>query len=390
LLIAVKEAIIIAGMVTGYGVIYACDGNVDEQTTWRVSWCIPAPFALTVIYIMYYAPPSPRWLVLWHRSDEAREALRAIWPHRTDEDLAQEVTDIEHSLEGFDDAEGDADVTADGVEGAGAPSSKATEEPDGQQQQQQQQASEGVMAQLKKVLGFPCSAPEKRKWARLGTAAGALVGGLGLVFFQQLTGQPTVLYYAQTIFINAGFTLEEAKSSDLIVGGSKFAATLVSVPLVDRLGRKPLLFFGISIMCVALMLLAIGFAVGWQGPVLGALILFVCGYQFSFGPITWVVISELFPLHSRARALGLSVATNFALNLIATFVNGPLGEALGGTVLFSFYCVMCAVSIVFVYFFLPETKGKTLEEIDEMMSSNDVLPALAWLLNKKPVQDYKL
>ena len=113
--------------------------------------------------------------------------------------------------------------------------------------------------------GGPCSRDEQRKWAALCAARRPLVAGLGLVVLQQVTGQPTVLYYAQTIFNSAGMSTSAAKYSDLIVGCSKLVATLCSVPLVDRLGRRPLLFMGIAIMAVALLLLTLGFGVGSSG-----------------------------------------------------------------------------------------------------------------------------
>jgi len=362
LTIAGKELFIIIGMVTGYGVIAICDGAVNEWITWRISWSVPGFFAIGVVWIMLYAPSSPRWLVLKGRLAESADALRQLWPEMSADEAAREADETLRSLD---------DVPKD----------------DGPAVAAEEEAS-------KKAFN-PCSEEEKQKWAKLGTARGALVGGLGLVFFQQLTGQPTVLYYAQSIFIDAGFSEEDAKFSDLYVGLAKFLATLVSLPLVDRLGRKPLLLFGITVMMIALILLALSFsgAVDWipqveeegeeddgsHPQVLVALMLYVAGYQFGFGPITWVMISELFPLHSRARALGMAVFMNFALNLITTFTNGPLVEALGQCALFSFFCVMCALSLVFVHFLLPETKGKTLEEIDHMMSSGD-LPALKWIL----------
>ena len=372
MLIAVKELLIITGMVTGYAVIALCDAVFrTDQDTWRISWSIPGPFAIAVIWIMYYAPSSPRWLVLMGRQEEATDALRELWPEKTGPEVISEAEEIQRSFEltKTDEPNTTRSPTPSTVDG--------------------DSTAEGVNSWISKYWINPCSAAEKRKWAKLATARGALVGGLGLVFFQQLTGQPTVLYYAQSIFIEAGFSEEDAKFSDLYVGLAKFCATLVSLPFVDRAGRKPLLLVGISIMLIALVLLAIGFSgsVEWQTQILFALILYVCGYQVGFGPITWVMISELFPLHSRARALGMSIFLNFALNLITTFLNGPLVDALGQCALFSFYTVMCALSIIFVWFLLPETKGKTLEEIDQMMTEGD-LPALAWILGSW--RDFKL
>eukprot|EP00966_Prymnesium_polylepis_P010716 246959-Prymnesium_polylepis.1 len=101
---------------------------------------------------------------------------------------------------------------------------------------------------------------------------------------------------------------------------------------------------------------------------------YVCGYQIGFGPISWLLISEVFPIKSRTRALSLAVIINFGFNLLATFALSPLQEALddlspgkGTSYLFAAYAVMCVVSILFVHQFVPETKGKSLEEIEEML-----------------------
>ena len=226
----------------------------------------------------------------------------------------------------------------------------------------------------------PFSSDEKQKWAQLLSSKRPLVAGLGLVLLQQVTGQPTVLYYAQSMFEASGMSTATARYSDVIVGACKLLATLLCVPLVDRLGRRPLLFAGISIMMLALLLLTMGFANvdsngnvphGWSQLIVGALIVYVTGYQVGFGPITWVLIGELFPLHSRARAIGVAVCANFALNLTTTLLNGPLVESIGQAALFGFFGFMCIVSLIFVHRAVPETKGKSLEQIEAMMRGDE-------------------
>merc|ERR1711959_105061 len=113
---------------------------------------------------------------------------------------------------------------------------------------------------------------------------------------------------------------------------------------------------------LALLLLTMGFANvdsngnvphGWSQLIVGALIVYVTGYQVGFGPITWVLIGELFPLHSRARAIGVAVCANFALNLTTTLLNGPLVESIGQAALFGFFGFMCIVSLIFVHRAVP-------------------------------------
>jgi len=227
-------------------------------------------------------------------------------------------------------------------------------------------------------------------WAEVFQARRALLAGLGLVALQQLTGQPSVLYYQESIFADAGFG-DQAATSSIIVGAAKLLATLTAVVTVDRFGRRPLLLVGTSMMLAALVLLGTAFAVGtpsatdptmltlpgaWPPLVVVALVLYVCGYQVGFGPIAWLIISEVFPLRTRTKALSFAVIVNFAANLIMTFALQPLQAAFdsllpgnGQALLFFLYGALCIVSLVFVVLFVPETKGKSLEEIEAMFAS---------------------
>ena len=177
----------------------------------------------------------------------------------------------------------------------------------------------------------------------------------------------------------------------MIVGAAKLVATLFTVSVVDRFGRRPLLFAGVSMMLFALILLIAGFqlaspdlasgsddgvllAAGWPPVIVFALVLYVCGYQVGFGPIAWLIISEVFPIKTRTRALSLAVIVNFGFNLLATFCLKPLQTGMdsispgkGSSYLFMLYAMFCVVSIAFVHRFVPETKGKTLEQIEELL-----------------------
>ena len=189
------------------------------------------------------------------------------------------------------------------------------------------------------------------------------------------------------IFKEAGFQ-GFASSASVVIGGAKLLATLVTVAHVDRYGRRPLLFIGVSMMLAALVVLAAAFHAGtpsaadptrltlpgaWPPLVVLALVVYVCGYQVGFGPITWLLISEVFPLRHRTRALSLAVAANFSFNMIVTFILEPLQRAFnaavpgdGQALLFALYAALCLASLGFVHAYVPETKGKTLEEIEQM------------------------
>jgi len=218
-----------------------------------------------------------------------------------------------------------------------------------------------------------------------------LVIGCGLVLLQQISGQPAILYYSTNIFKAAGFRI--AALCSVLVGFAKVVATLCTAWRVDKWGRRHLLVIGLSVMIVALIALAIGIRFSrctlpevdlWSCPetsiylesyiwgivIVSGLMLFVVGYQIGFGPIAWLMISEVFPLNVRSAAMSLAVVVNFSANIFMTFCQASLFSALTISGTMMLYCGLCVVSVLFVYFLVPETRGKTLEEIDSMLTVN--------------------
>jgi len=195
----------------------------------------------------------------------------------------------------------------------------------------------------------------------------AMIIGCGLVFFQQVTGQPSVLYYAATIFQSAGFSgASDATRVSILLGVLKLIMTGVAVLVVDKLGRRPLLIGGVGGIAVALFLLSsyYTFFSGASYVAVIALLLYVGSYQLSFGPIGWLMISEVFPLKLRGRGLSVAVLVNFASNALVTFAFSPLEDLIGTGVLFASFGVIAVASLAFIFCIVPETKGLTLEEIE--------------------------
>ncbi len=195
-----------------------------------------------------------------------------------------------------------------------------------------------------------------------------IAGGLALL--QQITGINTIIYYAPTIFQMAGFnSASSAISTTLIIGVAFVLFTVIALPLVDSLGRRFLLFTGLTAMSLSLGLLSWSFqahdqtgALKWMTLI--SMLVFIGGFAISLGPIMWLVIAEIFPL--KVRGLGASLATcvNWGSNWVVAITFLSLIEVLGPSGTFFIYFVVSIFSIIFVYFWVPETKGCTLEDIE--------------------------
>lgn len=197
-----------------------------------------------------------------------------------------------------------------------------------------------------------------------------LIGG-GLVWFQQVTGQPSVLYYAAQILQSAGFpAASDATAVSVLIGFWKLLLTVVATLYIDKLGRRPLLITGVAGILVSLLGLAAyySFAQDLSFLAIGALLLYVGSYQISFGPVSWLMVSEVFPLRSRGRAMSLTTLINFTTNAVVTFAFAPLQAALGESFTFLVFAAVAVVALLFAITVVPETKGLTLEEIEAKLS----------------------
>jgi sugar porter (SP) family MFS transporter len=216
-----------------------------------------------------------------------------------------------------------------------------------------------------------------------------MVAGL-LAILQQLTGINAVIYYANTIFAAAGFNSPETQSLATLwaVGGVNVFATLIAVIWVDRFGRKPLLLIGSAGMFASLLLLSGSFfklskvTASTQSShpptnagifALVGMVIFIGSFAFSLGPVVWTVINEVFPSHVRGRGVAVATAVNWlAAWLVAqTFLS--LVDAITTQGTFLLFAGFCAITFAFVKWFVPETKGKTLEEVQQMWSDPEAL-----------------
>jgi len=213
----------------------------------------------------------------------------------------------------------------------------------------------------------------------------ALWVGIGLAVFQQITGINAVIYYSDKIFSLAGFTTPHAQEIATIisVGVVNCLATLIAIAFIDKFGRKPLLYAGLVGMTVALIALASAFRFLDHHPTSGggpsvtgivtliAMVVYIASFAFSLGPVVWTLISEIFPNRIRGKAMAVATAFNwlFAFIVSASFLS--VMNAIGAGATFLMFAVFCVIAFFWVRVKVPETKGKSLEQIQQAWAEHD-------------------
>ncbi|XP_009779936.1 D-xylose-proton symporter-like 3, chloroplastic [Nicotiana sylvestris] len=322
-LISLKELAIVLGILLGY---FVGSYEINAVGGWRYMFGLSAPIALLMGLGMWSLPPSPRWLLL--------RAIQSKGP-----------------LQGY-------------KEKAIGALSKLRGRPAGDKVSEKQ--IEDTIISLKTAYSDE-EAEGNFLEVFQGPSLKAFIIGGGLVLFQQITGQPSVLYYAGSILQSAGFSAAaDAARVSVVIGIFKSLMTAVAVLKADDLGRRPLLIGGVSGIALSLFLLSAYYKFLGSFPfvAVAALLLYVGCYQISFGPISWLMVSEIFPLRTRGKGISLAVLTNFGSNAIVTFAFSPLKEFLGAENLFLLFGAIALLSLLFVVTSVPETKGLSLEEIE--------------------------
>ncbi len=193
--------------------------------------------------------------------------------------------------------------------------------------------------------------------------------GIGLSIFQQVTGINAVIYYAPRIFEEAGYaTLFEKTLATLGIGLINVLSTLVSLPLLDRWGRRPLLFLSLVGMTLALCIISLAFytQTAWIDKLAaGGLVLYIISFAVGLGPVTWLILSEIYPRSIRSRAMSLATLTNCLANYLVALVFLDMTKALTSAGAFACFAFLALVALFFVWKWIPETKGKSLKEIED-------------------------
>jgi sugar porter (SP) family MFS transporter len=281
------------------------------QHAWRLMFGIGALPAVLFLLLILTLPESPRWLFAQNRLAEAQSVLRSY----TDE--AGAVLLLE-------------DIRA---------------------------------ALLVKM---------ERRWSALWSPAvrPSLLIAVGFTVLQQVTGINTIIYYGPQIFALAGITSNKsAIFATLLVAIMNVLATIIALVLVDRVGRKPLLYCGVGGMTVSLFVLSCSFhnqvALGSSLGIVATicLMVYITCFAFSMGPIAWILVSEVFPLRVRGRGVAAATLGSGASNFIVSLTFLSLIKAAGNSATFAIYGVFCILTLLFVRFIVPETKGRELESI---------------------------
>jgi sugar porter (SP) family MFS transporter len=206
-----------------------------------------------------------------------------------------------------------------------------------------------------------------------------MIFGLGIAFFQQATGINAIFYYLPTIFAQSGGELSTSFAQSVLVGLVNVGMTFVAIWLIDRLGRRPLLIVGLTGMTLSLLTigwafhgaqaaLAGGTPVSHEYVVLIALIAYVASFAISLGPVMWVLLSEIFPNEERAAAISVVGFWNSLVSASVTLLFPIELATWGAAGTFLAYGFLAAAGLLFILILAPETKGKTLEELEGILA----------------------
>ena len=328
-LVSMYQLLITIGILLAYlsDTYFASYATISGHTGghWRLMLGILVIPATIMFLGIFMLPRSPRWLVLKGKNDAARKVLERM--RNAPEEISRELADIEESVK---------------VEHS------------------------GVQLFLK-----------NRHFRKV------VFLGVGLQIIQQLTGMNVIMYYAPKIFEIAGFntTLEQMWGT-VLVGLVNVLSTFIAIAFVDRWGRKPIMYAGFAVMglsmCTVGILMKVGLESVQPNPALAFvtiafLLFFIVGFAFSAGPIIWVLCSEIYPLAGRDLGITASTATNWIFNGIVGMSFLTLLNTIGHGNTFLLYGGLEVVFVIFFILFVPETKGVSLEKIEENLLSGKKL-----------------
>ena len=315
-IIAMYQLMITFGIFSVFVSNATIQSTIGEQSnSWRWMLGIISIPAIIMLVAGLTLPRSPRWLLLMNRDQRAREVLKKT--RASQPEIENEISEIQGSL----------------VEGRS---------------------------------GFHLFGK--------GFFWKVLLLGVSLQALQQLSGINSVIYYSTEIFDEAG--IHNAAFATVIVGFVNMMTTILAVAFVDRLGRKPILYLGLTVMI--LTLLATGGVFQYEqgggtltdtGEVLmvAAVLVYIFAFAISLGPIVWIICAEIFPLEGREIGITVTTIANWVFAAIVVQGSEIVLNTLGGSVMFYFFAACCFVGLFIVFFFTPETRRVSLEDMEQRL-----------------------
>jgi sugar porter (SP) family MFS transporter len=315
-LVSMNQFAITFGILVAYITDYLLIGF--GENSWRYMLAVPAIFGTAyLIFLLTSLPESPRWLLSKNRRDEAIIVMNKIGG---------------------------------------------------------QQLINDELPEMEKILIIE-KGKEKIRFGEIfkgNTGKIVLIGTL-IAAFQQITGINAVIMFAPEIFQSAGSAKVDSMMLSVIVGLVNFFMTIVALWLVDKKGRKTLLLWGAAGMIISLAYLCFEFGKPVQNGVgvLIALLVYISFFAASFAPVMWVIISEIYPNRIKGVAMSFSTAVSWLCVFLAVYFAPVIQGTLGLSYLFGIFGVFSVLAFVFVKIWIPETKGKTLEEIEMQLGLKD-------------------
>jgi MFS family permease len=280
----------------------------NGKSGWRWMFGSETVPALLFFLLMFFVPESPRWLIKYDRTDQARLILTRLGG---DDYAEQEIKDIQSTLS---------------------------------------------QEEIAKVRFSDLLEPKVKLMWRIGVI---------LAIFQQWCGINVIFNYAQEVFSAAGYEVGDLMFTIVITGIVNLLFTFVALFTVDRIGRKPLMMIGASGLAVIYLILGIGFQRGSTGVHMLILVVSaIACYSMTLAPVTWVILSEIFPNRIRGGAMAISVFALWFGCLTLIFFFPILHDALGAHGAFWMFAGICTMGLLYIFTHLPETKGQSLEDIE--------------------------
>ena len=319
-----NEVMVAVGALAAF-VMNAIIGSIwgEAHGVWRIMLAVATIPALILLFGMMRVPESPRWLVAQGRVEEAREILDTIRPH---DRAVAETAQIEQI---------------------------AAEE--------RERQTSGLRAVF------------TNKWLLR-----ILLVGIGVAVFQQLTGINTIVYYGQTVLIESGFSSSAALIANVVPGVIGVVGSIISLSMMERINRRTMFMLGYGLITVCHVLIGSASVLLPAGNplrpyvILVLVVAFVGCMQTFLNVATWVILSEIFPLHMRGIAIGISVFCMWIANALLGLFFPSLVANIGLTGSFFTLALFNLIALIFVIKNLPETRGRTLESVEEDVTSGEI------------------